>query len=98
MDGQENSLGDVEVPAAAGIVEYPTREDQSLKCDAVTLHARWVQWAGRSTDAVGAMSYAIVEWLLISDEVLSYDLSLCKVRMAQIETGVEDGHLDVGSR
>jgi len=44
------------------------------------------------------MSHAIVEWLLISDEVLGYDLSLCKVRMAQIETGVEDGHLDVGSR
>jgi hypothetical protein len=55
-------------------------------------------WLMLRAGAVGAMSYAIVEWLLISDEVLSYDLSLCKVRMAQIETGVEDGHLDVGSR
>jgi hypothetical protein len=75
-------LEDVEVPAAASVVEYPTGEDQSLKRDAVTLHARWVQWAGRGTGAVRAMSYAIMEWLLISDEVLSYDLSLCKVRMA----------------
>jgi hypothetical protein len=57
-----------------------------------------VQRASGGAGAVGAMSYAIVEWLLISDEVLSYDLSLSKVRMAQIETGVEDGHLDVGSR
>jgi hypothetical protein len=40
-----------------------------------------MQWAGRSAGAVGAMSYAIVEWLLIPDEILSYDLSLCKVRM-----------------
>jgi hypothetical protein len=93
-----DAFEDIEVPAVPGVIEHSARIDQSFICDSVPWAARRVQWTDRAADTVSAVPDPVVERLLVSNEILRYDLPLRKVRMRHVEAGVQHGHFDVRSR
>jgi hypothetical protein len=46
---------------------------------------------------MGSVAHSVMEWLLISNEVLSYNLPLSKIAMRQVKTGIQYRYLNVGT-
>jgi hypothetical protein len=90
-------LEDVEVAAASGVVQNAAGIDSCIVSDSVTGAGRRTQRTGRRADAMSPVAHAIMEWLLISHKVLSYNLPPSKIGMCQVKTGIQYRYLDVGS-
>src|SRR5262245_19866682 len=85
------------IRATAAIAEHLPGKDFTVVCDAVAWRLPRLKRSASSADAVCAVAMLILH-RLIRHKRLSLDGSAGKVRMAQVEAGIEYGHANAPAR